>query len=374
MNKIENNQNIEEELWSKISDFPDYNKPKIEEYWLGNVLKILDSEKKKQTSKADKLKLLLMDEKWEKFIEKKMDDFLLKIKNGKDFIDFSNFKKIWDWGTHDIYMSNDNRFVVKINRKVLDIARENNNNGILKSEIKSQANDWIEWYNNWYKSLYENFNTENCLYEKAILQKINIDDNMIECPIIVQEATDLFKKQTIDFGTEYIQDIKQEDMRNFEVLNTSVLWTKTELFNENLLIKFSGKIGNILSLVNKDDKFWYKVRDFLLLFKSFYEKEGKFIDLVGEKNVMFYKENDVWKFKLGSVIKWQSKDNMKDALWMLDRSPEELMENKVLKNDLNNTLTLIRMVNGLWIKLGLGKIIDISLNDNQIKNLNKMKL
>jgi hypothetical protein len=140
------------------------------------------------------------------------------------------------------------------------------------------------------------------------------------------------------------------------------------------MIEFIPKWEDIFKKIDSDKWFAEKAKDFLIKFKKYYKTEGKFIDLVGEKNVLFYQENNNREYKIWSVIKQDNKDEFTKVLWVLENQPEKILSDEYFKNILMNGLACTRMLNNLWIKLGIGKIVNISLNEKQIKNLNKIKL
>jgi hypothetical protein len=99
-------------------------------------------------------------------------------------------------------MSEKNRgFILKINRTVHQIAKENSKDGKLSPEVSKRANDFIKSKNKAYKQLYDNFGIENCLYETSKIEKVKIENTIMDTVVVIQESTDIFKKETIDFTT-----------------------------------------------------------------------------------------------------------------------------------------------------------------------------
>lgn len=324
---------------------------------------------KEQSAKIDELKKMLS---WEE--NDKVGNFINNIKTN-DYLDFDEMKKIGRWWTHDVYMSKkNNKFILKINRTIHQITKENNKDGKLPPEISKRADDFIKDKNSSYKKLYDVFGIENCLYENSRIEKVKIDNTIMDTVIVVQESTDIFKKETIDFTTWYMNNINEENIKKYEEINRNLLGNISENRVEKEMIEFIPKWEDIFKKIDSDKWFAGKAKDFLLKFKKYYETEGKFIDLVGEKNVLFYQENNNREYKIWSVIKQDSKDEFTEALWILEDQPERIISEKHLKTIMMNGLACTRMLNSLGIKLGIGKIVNISLNETQIKNLNKIKL
>ena len=106
-------------------------------------------------------------------------------------------------------------------------------------------------------------------------------------------------------------------------------------------------------------------------FKEYFSASGNFIDLVGEENILFYLKEGKWNFQIGSVLKAESRKNVEESLKMLEENPE-LLETSHRKGNLMNGLALTRLLNAVGIKSGVGKVVDIQLNEKQIANLDKI--
>ncbi|MCB9808968.1 hypothetical protein H6776_01065 [Candidatus Nomurabacteria bacterium] len=108
-------------------------------------------------------------------------------------------------------------------------------------------------------------------------------------------------------------------------------------------------------------------------FKEYFEASGKFIDLVGQENVLFHQQDGKWTFKLGSVVKGENKQVMEEAMGALEENSEILNQNEKMRNQLMNQLALIRLLNATGLKVGIGKIIDVKLTERQLENLDRVK-
>ena len=307
-----------------------------------------------------------------------IQSFVSMLPNKDGFIDFSQFQKIGNGGTHDVFIYPQNQiFVIKLNRGILEKARSIGQTK-LSPEVQKIADEYVEGENSKNEQLYKHFGQEHCLREKVMVQKISIEQEGISQNIVgvisVQEASDIFKDPNKkDFSTDYTeQDPSVEENREvYDKMNKALLGDGE--FDEKDFLKFNDKLKPIFDLIDKDKEFADCAREFLLRFKEYFEATGKFIDLVGEENVLFHQQNDKWTFKLGSVIKGENKQVMEEAMSTLEENPEILNQDEKMRHQLMNQLPLIRLLNATGLKIGVGKIIDIKLTEKQLMNLNKVK-
>lgn len=244
--------------------------------------------------------------------------------------------------------------------------------------MRKMADQYIEEENSKNEQLYEYFGQKHCLREKAMVQKIRVEKDGayqdIEGIISIQEASDIFKDPNKkDFSSGYTEQ-NPELEKNKEIynrMNRALLGKKD--FNENDFLEFNEKLKSIFELVDSDKEFAGCMREFLLRFKTSFEASGRFIDLVGQENVLFHQEEGKWTFKLGSVVKGENKKVLEEAMNTLDDNPEKINEDQQLRNQLMNQLALIRLLNASGLKVGIGKIVDLQLTDRQLENLDKIQ-
>ena len=310
--------------------------------------------------------------------DEKIQSFISKLPRKEGFINFDQLQKVGHGGTHDVFIYPQNpTFVIKLNRgaleKVISIGQAK-----LLPEVRKIANEYTECENNKNKQLYKYFGQEHCLSEKIMVQKINFKKDgiprNIEGVISIQEASDIFKNPNRkDFSTSYAEkDLSiKENRGSYDKMNKALL--SDGKFNEKDFFEFNEKLKPIFELVDKDKEFVESIKEFLLKFKKYFEETGNFIDLVGEENVLFYKQDEKWTFQLGSVIKGENKKFMKKILNALEEDPEILNQNKEMRNQLMNQLAFIRLLNATGLKTVVGKIIDVRLTEKQLANLDKVK-
>lgn len=300
----------------------------------------------------------------------------LPTKNG--FIDFSQLESIGHGGTHDVYIYPQNsEYVIKLNRGVLEKVLDSGQNE-LSPELRLLAEKHVNDENDNYAQLYKYFGEENCLREKLAIKKISIEQDEktlnIESLISVQKASNVFKDPNKkDFSTSYAEKILDDtDKEHYQKMNNALLGDAE--FTLADFLHFNQKLKPIFELIDSDKNFANSMKNFLLRFKQYLEASGKFIDLVGEENVLFYQNNGKWNFQLGSVLKAETKQNVEEALKILEEDPNEINSGPIkINSHLMNGLALIRLLNATGLKTGLGKIIKISLSEKQLQNLEIIK-
>ena len=306
--------------------------------------------------------------------------FINELPNKEGFVDFSQLQRIGHGGTHDIYVYPKNpAFVIRLNRSVLEKAY-----GIgqaeLPPEMRKTADEYVEDENSKNKQLYEHFGRKHCLREKVILQRISIEQNgvlqNIECVISIQEASDIFKDPNRkSFNTGYAeQDSSVEQSKEaYDRMNRALLGRGN--FDENDFLKFNPQLKSIFELIDQDKEFKNCMREFLRRFDDYFRSSGRFIDLVGQENVLFFQQNGKWTFKLGNVIKGENIQVIGKAKLPLEKSPQFLNQDQKLCNQLMNHLALVRLLNAVWLKVGnRGTVyMDLTLTEKDFDILDKVK-
>lgn len=288
--------------------------------------------------------------------------FLEGIKEGNEYLDIDKFKKIGEGGTHKVYEHiNKKEFVIKIRC-----------GDILSTDHKS----YVRELNSKHEELKLFFGNDKVLAEKYFSKKF-AKKGRVNGPYIfsVQERNYGLESPTkIDFSCEYAEmdkalNNKKDDYRKMN----EVLLGDVDYIDEESYIAFNEKMRCIFGLIEKDNKFKAVLKEFLLNFKKYFKKTGNFLDFVGEENVIFFTENENWTYKIGSVLKNETRENVSESLRLLSQNTLELNKRNDLKRNLLNGLNLIRMLNVLGLKSGKGKIFNIQLNEKQLNNLSKVK-
>ena len=346
--------------WQEISEFD----PKKQQEKLNTINEEITASKEADKEKVKSLKLQL-----------EIESFIDKLKNNNWIINFDIMEQINHWWTHNVFDPNKSgNFIVKINKTVYNESLKGNENWQLNENSKKMANWFINDRNNKFEALYKSFWIENCLYEMIKLAKIKYQGQIVECPIVIQEKSNLYWKDHISFPATYIQGIDSKDSNSYNNLNNVLLtnrWRKKiSQTTDAFMFNSNSELKTFIENIKNDKNLQNKVKEFLNKIKNHYENTWEIIDLVGKDNIMFYKEWENRNFKIWSVIKNTSKEDVNNTLNLLKNNPEKFKENTQELNHLNNILAYTRILNYLWIKLGKNRIINLNLNKKQIKNLN----
>ena len=281
---------------------------------------------------------------------------------------------LWKWGTHNIYWLKDNsNYVLKINNFVL--------NRIIKSgwqdneKLQIEMENYIREESDKYEKLYSCFGKWNCLVSSIMKKKLSITGEtgnkmVLDWIVVIQEKSDVFENNDrLDFSFWYIEwNSKSKDNTDaYNKLNQSTF--QTWIFDEKAIFCFSEKIKIFFEKIDENPSLKITVIDFLNRFKKYYEETWRFIDLVWQENVLFYKQWESWKFQLGSVIKNENRQRLENVLSLLENNPEKLNLEEQLKSNLKNQLALIRLLNATWMKVWIWKVIDINLTQRQLNNI-----
>jgi hypothetical protein len=308
--------------------------------------------------------------------QKQIQTFLSELPCKEGAIDFTQLNKVGKGGTHDVFVfPNNPAFVIKLNRGVLEKVLATGQHSI-PPEMRQGAEQHVKNENSKYDKLYQYFGEANCLHERMSIQKVKteVDDKPqeVETLISIQESSNVFANpDKKDFSTSYAEkNLTEETKEIYRKMNNALMGNGE--FSETDFLQFNDKLKPIFELIDNDENFKNSMQEFLLRFKEYFSASENFIDLVGEENVLFYQKDGKWTFQLGSVLKAESKQNVVEALKILEKNPE-LLNTGHQKSNLMNGLALTRLLNAVGIKAGVGKIVDIQLTDKQLSNLDKVK-
>ena len=129
----------------------------------------------------------------------------------------------------------------------------------------------------------------------------------------------------------------------------------------------------IFKLLDTEPGLVVPMREFLTKYKSFYKESGILLDTIGFDNVLFYKNDEGWQFKLGSVIKQDNGALTKEILEKIIENPAAVKESFEYYTSVYYMPACIRALNACAEKVGIEKIIDdITINDKTIDSLAQM--
>jgi hypothetical protein len=267
---------------------------------------------------------------------KNSDAFVSGLPKVNGAVDFSKLQKIGSGGTHDIYQDPNNpKFVVKINRGHLEA----------DANTFSRVQGFIDRKDSENKTLYGAFGSDNCARERMVVAKGAFspkrrlfgprEAKVQDVLLIVQEKNEaLAQKDVVDFGFDYNQQLRSGLQRR----------------------------------INRDEAFKEKVIEFLLRFRDYFNQTGNFIDLIGSKNVVFYKDaNGVWQYKIGSVLKGDTRDKFLQSYLEMMRNPKSFKAGPNI-GTFNNGISAIKAVNEMGMRLGIGTVLYIPVNDTGLNS------
>ena len=135
-------------------------------------------------------------------------------------------------------------------------------------------------------------------------------------------------------------------------------------FQKKIPLIYEGELNRDIEEKAKTDiSFRGKLIEILTHLKEYFHETGNFIDLVGEKNVLFYRdENGQWQYKIGSVIKGDTIDEFNKA-YKKSKNPAETLS-KEESGQLKNGLAVSSFANKVGAICGMGKIMDLQISDD----------
>ena len=129
-----------------------------------------------------------------------------------------------------------------------------------------------------------------------------------------------------------------------------------------------------LAHIDRDPQFRDLIQQFLAKFEVYRAQTDEIIDMVGEYNVFAVPEADRWTLRIGSVLKGQRHTDVLAALAQLRQvggqgarlaPPDRFI--------LLNGLAVYRLINALAIQTGVGRLIDIRLDHEQLEAISTVR-
>ncbi len=297
--------------------------------------------------------------------------FIDKIRQSDGTIDLSQLKQIPGGGTHDIYQIKSDEppsFLLKVIQN--SIGKEET---VLAEQLKKLTKQ--------YTTLYSIFDVQRCLVETRSIQNLvinNVPTTQKAIVSVVPFDTCFRSEEKFGFNAEPLEIDEVTIKKNLELyteMNLSLLGNEESFasFNINDYLIFHKACQPIFALLEKDADLQKVMREFLSKFQKFYSETNMFMDFIGRDNVLFYKNTEGWQFKLGSVIKHDTKSLTIDSLNEIAYNPS------VIKNSFEKTTAIffipscIRLLNAVAKKLNMNKIVtDIPFSVEDSDHLSTM--
>jgi hypothetical protein len=195
-------------------------------------------------------------------------------------------------------------------------------------------------------------------------------------PAIIQMKVDKFgakERDIVDVSAAHLED-HLPDTATYLRANSGLL-TDGPFLAESFT-QTDSKLQKLFRLMEKDQELRDLFRnDFLPRVQSFFKETGEFIDISGARNIIFYKENGQWTYKIGSVIKNENQSQLDRDLKMLENNFEAFAtpQNIDRIGKMLDSLNCIRFFNACSLACGRAKIFDTKLTPKQIKNLDRIR-
>lgn len=231
-------------------------------------------------------------------------------------IDLTKMKKIGHGGTQDVFMLKDESFpfVIKVNR----------------ASLKMKTKERLEKYkadNAAYKALHNSFG-DHCTVEQLLLRDVSDDSGTKKAIISVADFEEGFQKesklglQDSDFSWNDVTVVKNADAYD-DMLKSVFFPGKAHLFDLNTLEAMNPQVAKLANLIRQEPDFRDAVKEFLTQFREYFSKTGQYLDIAGRDNIIFFKDDKSWTFKLGTVIKVETAKKFEDSLnWLHNGSKE----------------------------------------------------
>lgn len=298
-------------------------------------------------------------------------DYIAALPRISSAIDLSQFMTIPSGGTHNIYkISRFPGFLLKVVRQTAGISSEM----LTKNLIKLKEN---------YGQLYEVFGLERCLVERRFVEQVQwperpIQENAIVSVVRFEPAFQNKEKFGLNFGVIEADEIKiNANLSQYHAMNLGLMGTEASFkdFDLEIFLIFDPSFREIFKMLDENESLRTAMKDFLIRFKTYYERTDRFMDLRGKDNVIFFKTKTGWAYKVGSVIKHETGEGMRKMLGEISINPSSI-------NDSFENWTLIfhvpswaRGLNAIAKKLGMDRIIDnITFSPEDSENLAKIHM
>ncbi|MBS0287561.1 MAG: hypothetical protein JSR17_09705 [Proteobacteria bacterium] len=281
-------------------------------------------------------------------------------------IDLSKLMPLQGGGTHEIYrVEHTPPFLVKVVRRSIG-----NSQDALQATLKDLTDK--------YAHLYAHFGEDRCLLETRCIHKVSHNGIDAKDAIVSLVAFDTCfqNKDKFGFNTQAVETMEpklKKDPHKYHAMNQNLLGESKTPFNEEDFLYFHDGFQDVFRLLDKEPSLREVMKEFLTKFKHYYQKTDQLLDFTGLDNVVFYKKDAQWQYKVGSVIKHETGNRAKQVLQAIASDPA------VVKQSFENWTFIyfvpswLRLLNATAAKLGMGRIVEnITLSPSDSVYLSKM--
>jgi hypothetical protein len=229
-----------------------------------------------------------------------------------------------------------------------------------------------------YERLYRYLGLEWCIPQRALLAPIQLSPEADPFPayVLVQKRESAFARpDLIRIGTPYLElqlDNGSVDGTLYRQMNNALLgMARPEISQYEAL---NQQVRPCLELIHGDLPFRDLIRTFLLRFRAYVEAADEIMDLVGQYNVFALQECGRWTMRIGSVLKGQRHSDLLSALATLQqvggrRSALPRQQRFLVLNG----VAVYRLINALSIQVGMGRLIDLQLDPDQLEAIRTVR-
>jgi len=266
-------------------------------------------------------------------------------------IDLTKMKKIGWGGTQDVFVLKDGSpFVIKVNRKSLKM---NNKERLKKYETDNAA----------YQKLHDFFK-DHCTVEQLLLRDVADDSGTKKAIISVADFEAGFKKesklglQDSDFGWNDVTVARHLGAYD-DMLKSLFFLEEAPLFDQKTLEAMNPKVVKIADLIRQEEEPTFRnvLKEFLTIFKEYFNETRQYLDIAGTDNIIFFKDEDGWTFKLGTVIKEETAKEFEKSLDWLHKGSKETEESKNYMSILRYCFHWTKALNTLAKMVGMDRVI-----------------
>jgi hypothetical protein len=305
-----------------------------------------------------------------------MADYLRSVKDEDHGLQVWAFTEIGSGGSHVVYeRSSSDSFVVKVPHDYLqppDPSRAGGADHRLRLERK------VEAITEAYQQLYRHFGLEWCIPQQAFVVPIQLAPETAPSTgyAFLQRKEPAFgRPDLVRIDTPYFElqlDEGRIDRAAYRRMNVTLLGTAEPDVSD--YIALNPHIPPCMELIERDPSFRDLIRAFLQKFKGYVEQVDEIIDLVGQYNVFAFADHGEWTMRIGSVIKGQRHSDLPTSPAMLQRvggdGPVLSRQERLL---LLNGVAVYRLVNALAVRAGMGRLMDLRLEADQLEAISTIR-
>ncbi|MCX7114434.1 MAG: hypothetical protein NTW08_00750 [Gammaproteobacteria bacterium] len=283
-----------------------------------------------------------------------VESFLAEITGPDGVINLSTLTSFNGGGTHAIYRSDKcPGLLLKVMHRTV-------------GKERAELSQHLEQLTKQYAALYDTFGELRCIIETRSIQSIKASDTAHPQETIVSVVPfDPCFQSEEKFGFNVESEELSESLIDskrylYGVATRSLLGSHEKpspyvIKNYPLLNK---NFEQIFRRLDSEPSLVVAMREFLNQYKLFYKQEGILLDTIGFDNVLFYNTTAGWQFKLGSVIKHDTRALTKKVLEEILHDPTVVKESFEYFTSVYFMPACIRALNACAEKVGIDKIID----------------